>query len=75
MIDLIQPTTIHCWSQPRSVSTSLLYSFSQHDLVGKVVDEPLYGRHLTVNPHLTRLSQERDTVLAEQEWSGDLSKW
>ena len=57
------------------MSTSLLYSFSQHDLVGKVVDEPLYGRHLTVNPHLTRLSQERDTVLAEQEWSGDLSKW
>ena len=31
-----------------------MYSFSQHPLVGEVQDEPLYGRHLLLNPHLAR---------------------
>ena len=41
------------WSGPRSMSTTLLYSFANRpDVTG--VDEPLYAHHLSCNPHLTR---------------------
>ncbi|XP_038998907.1 branched-chain-amino-acid aminotransferase-like protein 1 [Hibiscus syriacus] len=36
---------IHSWSAPRSLSTSLMYSFSQRDDI-EVLDEPLYGTFL-----------------------------
>ncbi|GMI32575.1 hypothetical protein TrRE_jg7780, partial [Triparma retinervis] len=68
----MMPTTIHCWSQPRSTSTALLYAFSQHPNVGKVFDEPLYGAHLLASPHLTRSGQEKDTVLAAQAHSNSI---
>ncbi|KAL7120347.1 hypothetical protein ACP275_02G117400 [Erythranthe tilingii] len=38
---------IHLWSSPRSVSTSLMYSFSQRDDM-EVLDEPLYPNFLRV---------------------------
>mmetsp|Transcript_13310 Transcript_13310/g.27170 ORF Transcript_13310/g.27170 Transcript_13310/m.27170 type:complete len:598 (-) Transcript_13310:66-1859(-) len=68
----LQPTVIHCWSQPRSVSTSLMYSFSQHPLVGQVIDEPLYASHLHSNPHLVRAPNERTSVYASQPYYNDL---
>ncbi|KAI4369405.1 hypothetical protein MLD38_017847 [Melastoma candidum] len=42
-----QPQTevIHSWSAPRSLSTSLMYSFAQRDDV-EVLDEPLYANFL-----------------------------
>ncbi|XWS57577.1 hypothetical protein CRYUN_Cryun09bG0185800 [Craigia yunnanensis] len=36
---------IHSWSAPRSISTSLMYSFAQRDDI-EVLDEPLYGTFL-----------------------------
>ncbi|OMO99093.1 Aminotransferase, class IV [Corchorus olitorius] len=38
---------IHSWSAPRSLSTSLMYSFAQRDDID-VLDEPLYGTFLKV---------------------------
>ncbi|XP_020273888.1 branched-chain-amino-acid aminotransferase-like protein 2 isoform X2 [Asparagus officinalis] len=38
---------IHSWSAPRSLSTSLMYSFAQRDDM-EVLDEPLYGSYLKV---------------------------
>ncbi|MCH97560.1 branched-chain-amino-acid aminotransferase-like protein 2, partial [Trifolium medium] len=38
---------IHSWSAPRSLSTSLMYSFSQRDDI-EVLDEPLYANFLRV---------------------------
>ncbi|KAL8546918.1 hypothetical protein ACS0TY_006581 [Phlomoides rotata] len=38
---------IHLWASPRSVSTSLMYSFAQRDDM-EVVDEPLYPNYLRV---------------------------
>ncbi|KAG8391093.1 hypothetical protein BUALT_Bualt01G0152000 [Buddleja alternifolia] len=38
---------IHLWSSPRSVSTSLMYSFAQRDDM-EVLDEPLYANFLRV---------------------------
>ncbi|KAL1536236.1 branched-chain-amino-acid aminotransferase-like protein 1 [Salvia divinorum] len=38
---------IHLWSSPRSVSTSLMYSFAQRDDT-EVLDEPLYANYLQV---------------------------
>ncbi|KAK9735398.1 hypothetical protein RND81_04G203500 [Saponaria officinalis] len=38
---------IHSWSSPRSLSTSLMYSFAQRDDT-EVLDEPLYGAFLQV---------------------------
>ncbi|KAF0913586.1 hypothetical protein E2562_023300 [Oryza meyeriana var. granulata] len=42
-----QPVVIHAWSAPRSLSTSLMYSFAQRDDM-EVVDEPLYANFLRV---------------------------
>ncbi|CAN6452789.1 unnamed protein product [Victoria cruziana] len=38
---------IHSWSAPRSLSTSLMYSFAQRDDI-EVLDEPLYAHYLMV---------------------------
>ncbi|KAL2345721.1 hypothetical protein Fmac_007006 [Flemingia macrophylla] len=38
---------IHSWSAPRSLSTSLMYSFAQRDDI-EVLDEPLYANFLRV---------------------------
>ncbi|XP_031736597.1 branched-chain-amino-acid aminotransferase-like protein 1 isoform X3 [Cucumis sativus] len=38
---------IHLWSTPRSLSTSLMYSFAQRDDM-EVLDEPLYANFLRV---------------------------
>ncbi|XVE62962.1 hypothetical protein DITRI_Ditri06bG0161400 [Diplodiscus trichospermus] len=38
---------IHSWSAPRSLSTSLMYSFAQRNDI-EVLDEPLYGTFLNV---------------------------
>lgn len=38
---------IHSWSAPRSLSTSLMYSFSQRNDI-EVLDEPLYANFLRV---------------------------
>jgi hypothetical protein len=73
--DIMMPTTIHCWSQPRSVSTSLLYSFSEHPLVDTVLDEPLYGAHLLANPHLSRNEKEKEDVIKAQAYSNSVEAW
>ncbi|RLN16104.1 branched-chain-amino-acid aminotransferase-like protein 1 isoform X1 [Panicum miliaceum] len=41
------PVVIHAWSAPRSLSTSLMYSFAQRDDI-EVLDEPLYANFLRV---------------------------
>ncbi|KAK3147191.1 hypothetical protein QOZ80_3BG0279280 [Eleusine coracana subsp. coracana] len=41
------PMVIHAWSAPRSLSTSLMYSFAQRDDT-EVLDEPLYANFLRV---------------------------
>ncbi|XP_006651399.2 branched-chain-amino-acid aminotransferase-like protein 1 [Oryza brachyantha] len=42
-----EPVVIHAWSAPRSLSTSLMYSFAQRDDM-EVLDEPLYANFLRV---------------------------
>ncbi|XP_010464038.1 PREDICTED: branched-chain-amino-acid aminotransferase-like protein 1 [Camelina sativa] len=64
---MTEPEVIHSWSAPRSLSTSLMYSFSQRDDT-EVVDEPLYGAFLKATgfdrPY-------RDDVLSKMECNGD----
>ncbi|MBA0751941.1 hypothetical protein Gogos_000827 [Gossypium gossypioides] len=58
---------IHSWSAPRSLSTSLMYSFSQRDDV-EVLDEPLYGTFLRV----TGVERPyREDVLSKMECDGN----
>ena len=46
-------TRVHMWSGPRSMSTTVLYSFSnRRDCTA--LDEPLYAHYLASHPHLTR---------------------
>ncbi|KAL8261148.1 hypothetical protein R6Q59_025197 [Mikania micrantha] len=47
MAEEIEPEVIHSWSAPRSLSTSLMYSFAQRDDT-EVLDEPLYAHYLMV---------------------------
>ncbi|CAJ2628974.1 unnamed protein product [Trifolium pratense] len=58
---------IHAWSAPRSLSTSLMYSFSQRNDV-EVLDEPLYAHFLRVSgfdrPY-------RDQILSNMESDGN----
>lgn len=58
---------IHSWSAPRSLSTSLMYSFSQRDDID-VLDEPLYS-------HFLKLSgfdrPYRDQLLSNMESDGN----
>ncbi|KAG4111540.1 hypothetical protein ERO13_D13G110400v2 [Gossypium hirsutum] len=58
---------IHSWSAPRSLSTSLMYSFSQRDDT-EVLDEPLYGTFLRV----TGVERPyREDVLSKMECDGN----
>eukprot|EP00250_Pteridium_aquilinum_P006250 c16208_g1_i1 orf=156-1895(+) len=58
---------IHAWSGPRSLSTSLMYSFAQRDDT-EVVDEPLYAHYLRVS----RAERPyKDELLAKMESDGD----
>ncbi|XP_072997548.1 branched-chain-amino-acid aminotransferase-like protein 2 [Typha latifolia] len=54
---------IHSWSAPRSLSTSLMYSFAQRDDT-EVLDEPLYTNFLQVTgverPYLDELLSKMD---------------
>ncbi|KAK9146072.1 hypothetical protein Sjap_005975 [Stephania japonica] len=43
----METEVIHSWSAPRSLSTSLMYSFAQRDDM-EVLDEPLYANFLRV---------------------------
>ncbi|WOK95973.1 branched-chain-amino-acid aminotransferase-like protein 1 [Canna indica] len=55
---------IHSWSAPRSLSTSLMYSFAQRDDM-EVVDEPLYANFLVVTgverPYLDEVLSTMDS--------------
>lgn len=59
-----QVEVIHAWSGPRSLSTSLMYSFAQRDDT-EVVDEPLYAHYLRVTgaqrPYREELSAKMET--------------
>ncbi|KAJ3683850.1 hypothetical protein LUZ60_014077 [Juncus effusus] len=58
---------IHSWSAPRSLSTSLMYSFAQRDDI-EVLDEPLYANHL----RLTGVERPyRDELLAKMDSDGN----
>ncbi|XP_054800790.1 branched-chain-amino-acid aminotransferase-like protein 2 [Prosopis cineraria] len=58
---------IHSWSAPRSLSTSLMYSFAQRDDM-EVLDEPLYANFLRV----TSLSRPyREELLSKMESDGN----
>lgn len=41
------PRIIHAFCGPRTVSTSLMYSFYQREDVSTCLDEPLYASYLT----------------------------
>ncbi|XP_065854646.1 branched-chain-amino-acid aminotransferase-like protein 1 [Euphorbia lathyris] len=61
---------IHSWSAPRSLSTSLLYSFAQRNDT-EVLDEPLYANYLKV----TGVDRPYDDeVLSKLELESDGSK-
>uniref|UniRef100_A0A5B7BNX2 Putative branched-chain-amino-acid aminotransferase-like protein 1 n=1 Tax=Davidia involucrata TaxID=16924 RepID=A0A5B7BNX2_DAVIN len=58
---------IHSWSAPRSLSTSLMYSFAQRDDI-EVLDEPLYANFL----HVTGVERPyREEVLSKMESDGN----
>ncbi|KAL2942226.1 Branched-chain-amino-acid aminotransferase-like protein 2 [Bienertia sinuspersici] len=58
---------IHSWSAPRSLSTSLMYSFAQRDDI-EVLDEPLYAKFLQ-DTGLKR--PYRELVLSKMESDGE----
>lgn len=62
-----QVEVIHAWSGPRSLSTSLMYSFAQRDDT-EVVDEPLYAHYLRVSG---AQRPYREEVLAKMENDGN----
>jgi hypothetical protein len=51
------PILIHLYSGPRSLSTSLMYSFAQRNDT-QVIDEPLYASWLSKNPSVYRPYRE-----------------
>ncbi|XP_063941348.1 branched-chain-amino-acid aminotransferase-like protein 1 isoform X2 [Daucus carota subsp. sativus] len=58
---------IHSWSAPRSLSTSLMYSFAQRDDM-EVIDEPLYANFLRA----TGIERPyRDELLSKMESDGN----
>ncbi|KAA8536896.1 hypothetical protein F0562_029374 [Nyssa sinensis] len=58
---------IHSWSAPRSLSTSVMYSFAQRDDM-EVLDEPLYANFLRV----TGVERPyREEVLSKMESDGN----
>ncbi|MCO5597641.1 hypothetical protein L7F22_051722 [Adiantum nelumboides] len=62
-----QVEVIHAWSGPRSLSTSLMYSFAQRDDT-VVLDEPLYAHYLCVSG---AQRPYRDELLAKMENDGN----
>ena len=60
---------INVWSPPRTLSTSLLYSFAQRPDT-HAVDEPLYAHHLTACPHLQAKRPYLQELLASQAHDG-----
>eukprot|EP00249_Psilotum_nudum_P011512 c23217_g1_i1 orf=332-2188(-) len=58
---------IHVWSGPRSLSTSLMYSFAQRDDT-EVLDEPLYAHFLRVTG---AQRPYREQLLAQMESDGN----
>ncbi|XP_073270318.1 branched-chain-amino-acid aminotransferase-like protein 1 isoform X1 [Primulina huaijiensis] len=58
---------IHMWSTPRSVSTSLMYSFAQRDDM-EVLDEPLYPNYLRVTG---AARPYREELLSKSESDGN----
>lgn len=58
---------IHSWSAPRSLSTSLMYSFAQRDDM-EVLDEPLYATFLKVSDVERPYKEE---LLSKMESDGD----
>ncbi|KAJ0603874.1 putative branched-chain-amino-acid transaminase [Helianthus annuus] len=63
----IETEVIHSWSAPRSLSTSLMYSFAQRDDT-EVLDEPLYAHHLKV----TGVDRPyREDLLSQMESDGN----
>lgn len=58
---------IHSWSAPRSLSTSLMYSFAQRDDI-EVFDEPLYANFLQVTG---AKRPYREEVLSKMESDGE----
>ncbi|KAG2540605.1 hypothetical protein PVAP13_9NG576300 [Panicum virgatum] len=63
------PVVIHAWSAPRSLSTSLMYSFAQRDDM-EVLDEPLYANFLRVTG-LDRPYREDLLSKMEQDLDGN----
>ncbi|XP_004305017.1 PREDICTED: branched-chain-amino-acid aminotransferase-like protein 2-like [Fragaria vesca subsp. vesca] len=63
----VEVEPIHLWATPRSLSTSLMYSFAQRDDI-EVLDEPLYATFLRVTgfdrPY-------REEVLSQMEPDGN----
>jgi branched-chain amino acid aminotransferase group I len=49
-----------------------MYAFASHPLVGEVLDEPLYGRHMLQNPHLPRPYTQQ--LLQSQPYSASLDQ-
>ncbi|OEL37543.1 Branched-chain-amino-acid aminotransferase-like protein 2 [Dichanthelium oligosanthes] len=61
------PVVIHAWSAPRSLSTSLMYSFAQRDDM-EVLDEPLYANFL----HATGVDRPyREDLLSKTDPDGN----
>lgn len=58
---------IHMWSTPRSVSTSIMYSFAQRDDM-EVLDEPLYPNYLRVTG---AARPYREELLSKSESDGN----
>ncbi|PSC69247.1 aminotransferase class IV [Micractinium conductrix] len=58
------PLSIHCWSGPRCVSTSLMYAWAQRSDT-QVLDEPLYAHFLTLTgaerPYTQLVLQSQDS--------------
>ncbi|KAI5076383.1 hypothetical protein GOP47_0008448 [Adiantum capillus-veneris] len=62
-----QVEVIHAWSGPRSLSTSLMYSFAQREDT-EVLDEPLYAHYLCVSG---AQRPYREELLAKMESDGN----
>ena len=60
-----EPCMITCFSAPRCLSTSLMYSFNARADVAHVIDEPLYAHYVTTSgaarPYKEQLLQEQDS--------------
>ncbi|CAA2973576.1 branched-chain-amino-acid aminotransferase 2 isoform X1 [Olea europaea subsp. europaea] len=73
---------IHLWSTPRSLSTSLLYSFAQRDDM-EVLDEPLYPNFLRITgverPYreelLSKMESDGNKVMKEIVFSPGKKKY